>query len=73
MRFHCGYLALILSFLLGCQDGFVAIWKIPDKTPAVIFPYSVSSLPPADRQRLQQGIRVDTREELMQLLEDYLS
>ena len=73
MRLRYGYLALIFTFLLGCHEGFVALWKIPDPEPVYVFPYSITSLPPGDRDKLEQGIPVRTRQELSRLLEDYLS
>lgn len=73
MKLRYCYLALIFTFLLGCKDGFIALWKIPQDQPAYIFPYSIASLPPEDRARLHKGIRLESREELMKLLEDYLS
>ena len=73
MKLRYCYLALIFTFLLGCRDGFITLWKIPEPDPVYIFPYAVSSLPPQDRERLQKGIRAETMEDLEQLLEDYLS
>lgn len=73
MKLRYWYLALIFTFLLGCKDGFIALWKIPQEDPAYVFPYSIASLPPEDRVRLQQGIRLESAQELMKLLEDYLS
>ncbi len=73
MNLRYAYLALIFTFLLGCRDGFVALWKIPEEEPVYVFPYSITSLPPADRQKLETGIKVETNQELMELLEDYLS
>jgi hypothetical protein len=67
------YLTLILTVLLGCHEGFIALWKHPQQEPAVIFPYRITSLPPADREQLLRGIQVETKDELMGLLEDYLS
>ena len=64
MKLRYCYLALIFTFLLGCRDGFIALWKIPEPDPVYIFPYRVSSLPPQDRDRLQKGIRVGTMEDL---------
>ena len=73
MRFRYMYLALFFTFLLGCRDGFIALWKIPGEHLVYVFPYSITSLPPADRRKLEQGIRIETSEELASLLEDYLS
>ena len=67
------YLALIFAFLLGSYEGFVALWKEPEPEPVKIFPYSVASLPREDQVRLEKGIRIESAEELMELLEDYLS
>ena len=73
MKLRYWYLALIFTFLLGCKDGFIALWKIPREDPVTVFPYSIASLPPEDQARLRRGIRLDSPEELMKLLEDYLS
>ena len=73
MRVRYGYLTLIFTFILGCHDGFVALWTDPCREAPVVFPYSTASLPPADRARLMNGIRLETQEELARLLEDYLS
>ena len=73
MKLRYCYLALVLTFILGFKDGFIALWKIPDPEPIYISDYSTASLPPADRMRLENGLRVETKEELARLLEDYLS
>lgn len=73
MRHPYWYLTLFLAFLLGSHEGFVALWLSPGGKPDHIFPYSVASLPPADQQRLEEGIRIESEADLMQLLEDYLS
>ena len=73
MRLRYGYLTLIFTFLLGCHEGFVALWKPPTEEPAAVFPYAVTSLPQADQQRLKKGIEIPNSDALMALLEDYLS
>ena len=73
MKMRYGYLTLVLAFLLGSRDGFIALWKLTAPEPVYIFPYSIASLPPEDRRKLDDGIRVETHDELMRLLEDYLS
>ena len=73
MRLRYGYLTLIFTFLLGCHEGFVALWKPPAEEPAAVFPYAVTSLPQADQQRLKKGIEIPNSDALMALLEDYLS
>lgn len=67
------YLALIFTVLLGIHRGFVALWLPEETSPAVIFPYSAASLPAHDREALEEGIVIESREQLTQLLEDYLS
>ncbi len=73
MKLRQLYLTLFFAFLLGSHEGFVALWTSPGGDPAHIFPYSLDSLPPADRQRLEQGITIESEAELQALLEDYLS
>jgi hypothetical protein len=73
MRRVCVYLTLFSAFLLGSHRGFLALWINGDVEPVQVFPYSVASLPPADQQSLEKGIRIDSREELAAILEDYLS
>ena len=69
------YLAaiMVLSFLLGIQDGYIALWKGTDPTPVEIFPFKAEMLPEADQRALVEGIRIDSSSQLAQLLEDYLS
>ena len=67
------YFSLIFLFILGCKDGFIALWKDSDPEPVRVFPYSVQSLPPADQKALEKGIPIEDAEDLKHLLEDYLS
>jgi hypothetical protein len=67
------YLALIMAFLLGSHNGFIALWKDSGPEPIKIFPYRVTSLPTEDQKRLENGIRIESAGELMHLLQDYLS
>lgn len=67
------YLALIFTFLIGNHKGFIALWTEDTKEPAVVFPYSVASLPLADQAALEQGIQIESMDQLNRLLEDYLS
>ena len=64
---------LILGLLLGIYEGKIAIWHDDDPSPARVFPYSVSSLPPQEQEALRRGIKVSDKQELGELLEDYLS
>ena len=73
MRYPVLYLSLFLAFILGSHKGDLALWLSPGSEPDYVFPYSVSTLPPEDQRRLADGIRIDSKEALMALLEDYLS
>lgn len=72
-RTGCLLAALLLSFIMGVQDGYVALWKSGETEPLKVFPYQVSSLPPADQAQLRKGIVIDSAEDLIGLIEDYLS
>lgn len=67
------YFTLIFGFLLGISDGYVALWEDGNPKPAEVFPYPAKLLPIADQQALQNGIHIDSADELNRLLEDYLS
>lgn len=67
------YFSLLFLFILGSSDGFIALWKDSDPEPVRVFPYSIASLPEADRRALEQGIRIRSETDLTRLLEDYLS
>ena len=67
------YFTLLTAFLLGNHSGFIALWKDPHSQPIAVFPYRVESLPTTDQVKLNQGIPVDTEQELQSLLEDFLS
>jgi hypothetical protein len=73
MKYFPIYLTLFFAFLLGSHEGFVALWVTPGSEPVRVFPYAVSSLPPADQQRLLKGISIESEADLIALLEDYLS
>ena len=62
---------LAFGFLLGIRNGRLALWRDDDPHPEQIYDIRADTLPPADRLRLRQGIRVQTREEVWQLLENY--
>ena len=66
-------LAVMFGFLLGVQNGYVALWKDGDPEPVRVFPYLAENLPEADRQALEKGIHLDNKLQLIQLIEDYLS
>lgn len=65
-------LTLAWGFLLGFHDGKLALWADGERRPEQIYDIRADSLPPADRLLLNKGIRVENREEVWQLLENYL-
>lgn len=67
------YSIAVFSFLLGIHDGKVALWYRDDPEPVQVFPYSASSLPLADQEALRHGIHIESKEDLIRLIEDYLS
>ena len=73
MRYRQIYLALLFLFLVGNHKGFIALWTDMKDDPVCVYPYSITSLPPADQTALEEGIRVRDQEELARLMEDFLS
>lgn len=67
------YYTAALFFLLGIKDGYVALWKDNSVVPLEVFPYRVQTLPEQAQQALEKGILINTQDELMALLENYLS
>lgn len=65
--------SILIGFLLGCHQGYIALWPEGATEPVQVYPYRVTSLPLADQQALRDGIHVDSEQELAMLLEDYLS
>lgn len=65
--------AALFSFLLGVHEGRIALWKDEDPQPVKVFPYYARMLPAADRRALEEGIRFESVDELVRMLEDYLS
>ena len=64
---------MLLGWLLGFRGGKLTLWHEGSTHPEQIYDIREDSLPPADRLRLRQGIRVESREELWMILENYLS
>ena len=67
------YLALILTFFLGLQEGNITLWPSGCDEPAQVFPYRAETLPPAVRSALQNGMAFDTSEEALETVENILS
>lgn len=66
-------LLMILGLTLGSFRGYVALFDENREEPRQIFPYQLSTLPPADQIALEKGIPVRSEKELQHLLEDFLS
>lgn len=64
---------LLLSYLLGSYNGYIALWHEGGSHPAKVFPYQVASLPVPDQAALEKGIIVEEKSRLHSILEDYLS
>ena len=69
----CAASVMLLGWLLGFRGGKLTLWREGRTHPEQIYDIREDSLPPADRLRLRQGIRVESREELWMILENYLS
>ncbi len=54
-------------------NGKVAVFKNNEVNPTTVFESYTSLLPEKDRQRLQNGIRVESKEELQKVIEDFTS
>ena len=67
------YVTLILGFILGIQNGNIALWKTGQSAPTYVFPYRAETLPLEIRTALEAGIPVETPAELEALVENYLS
>ena len=72
-RFRHLYFTLLLAFILGVQDGKVALWKEGAPEPVRVFPYRAAMLPPEARSALEKGLRIESLEQLEELAENYLS
>ena len=66
-------LLMILGLTLGSFRGYVALFDENREEPRQVFPYQLSTLPPADQVALEKGIPVRSEKELQHLLEDFLS
>lgn len=64
--------ALCFGWLLGIKNGYVALWRDDDPHPEQIYDIRADTLPAADQLLLRRGIAIATREELWQILEDYM-
>ncbi len=61
------------GYLLGAYNGRVSVLSPETGEPEMIFDIFLRTLPEMDQQLLQEGILVETYEELTRLIEDYIS
>lgn len=73
MKYRKQFAALVLSFLLGVHNGYIALWKDGAEKPLRVFPYQAQMLPLADQLALKKGIVIKSDSKLAEFLEDYLS
>ena len=64
---------ILLIFLAGIHQGYIAIWEDNAPKPKTILPYSADLLPESDRMALEKGIHLRTRLELTRFIEDFCS
>lgn len=58
---------------LGLSNGNLALWKDGNVQPEKVFPYHISLFPQSDQNLIKKGIPIHSKEELSQLLDDFLS
>ena len=62
-----------LYLVLGLHQGYIALLQEHDGLPCHIYPYKAELLPPQEQARLENGIPIQDREHLYDLLMNYLS
>ena len=62
---------LCFGFLLGLRGERVALWREGESHPEQIYDIRADTLPPADYLQLRRGIRLESREEVWAVLENY--
>ena len=67
------YCSLMLAFLLGTHNGYVALWEENRSSVIHVFPYRTGDLPIRKQRQLEQGIPITEEYQLVQILKDYLS
>lgn len=70
---HYIYCIVLLHFILGIHNGYVALWENDSRTPSAVFSVPAENLPPEDQRALAGGIRIEDNAALQRMLEDYLS
>ena len=72
-KLACILLLWLFSCYLGLHEGYLTLWQTDDPTQKTVFPYHISMYPPADADLLAKGIPIESRSDLAQRLEDYMS
>lgn len=65
--------SMLFAFLIGTHEGRLSIWKDGDPAPAKVLPVPTALLPSKVQSILRQGVRVESDEEMAQLLEAFTS
>lgn len=65
--------AAVQGYVVRACGGKVAIYAVSGDTPLEVLNVYVDTLPQAEQQKLQKGIHVRTRQELLALEENYTS
>ena len=60
-------------FVVSEYQGNIAIFKKGNPSPVKIVDVQLSDLPKQDKELLEKGIEVNSKEELLNILEDYCS
>ena len=66
-------LALVLTAILGLQEGNPALWEAGSDLPAEVFPYCSDTLPPEVRRALENGIPFSDINAAREAAEDFCS
>ncbi len=66
------HFVVLVGFMLGIKDGYIALWKDEDPEPYRVFPVPAASMPISDQLMLQQGIHIESTDQLLALIDDYL-
>lgn len=67
------YISPIEYYVLSEYQGKIAVFKNGENIPINVFDTYISALPQHDRKLIENGIQVQTKEELQSLIEDYTS
>ena len=67
------YIWLALALILGTHRGYLALWETGSPAPCKIYPYKAALLPPAEAQKLEEGIPILNESHLESLLSNYMS